>query len=123
MPTTPLPAFLNPPVTEVVISVQFDPLAKLAVPLLGLLWQRFRDEYPRFEQHPSLPPVIERLGVRATQSQLRIEMGGNVAVRLWFLNKDGDQLVQVQNDRFIRNWRRVPKVVDQQYPRFEQYVL
>ena len=120
---TALPAFENPPVTEVVVSVQFEPLPKFAIPQMGLLWQRFRAQYPRTEQHLALPPVVERLGIRsAMEPQLRFEVEREPTVRLWFLNEAGEQLVQVQGDRFIRNWRRVPNS-DGPYPRFYNSIL
>ena len=28
------------------------------------------------------------------------------APRFWFVNESGNELVQVQRDRFIRNWRK-----------------
>jgi uncharacterized protein (TIGR04255 family) len=120
---TALPAFESPPVTEVVVSVQFEPLPKFAIPQMGLLWQRFRAQYPRTEQHPALPSVVERLGIRsAMEPQFRFEVECEPTVRLWFLNEAGNQLVQVQGDRFIRNWRRVPNS-DGPYPRFYNSIL
>jgi uncharacterized protein (TIGR04255 family) len=37
---------------------------------------------------------------------------------MWFLNDDGTELVQVQQDRFIRNWRK--KEESDQYPRYHR---
>ena len=42
-PNTPLPEFDNPPVIEVALSVQFETLANLRTPQIGVLWQEFRD--------------------------------------------------------------------------------
>ncbi len=39
----PLPTFDAPPVAEVALSVQFEPLGSLRSVQLGLLWERFRD--------------------------------------------------------------------------------
>jgi uncharacterized protein (TIGR04255 family) len=120
---TALPAFESPPVTEVVVSVQFEPLPKFAIPQMGLLWQRFRAQYPRIEQHPPLPSVVERLGIPSTiEPPFRFEIEREPRVRLWFLNEPGDQLVQIQGDRFIRNWRRVPHS-EGIYPRFYDSIL
>ena len=41
--------------------------------------------------------------------------------RLWFLNDDQTELLQLQNDRFGRNWRKMPPV-DKPYPRFETMI-
>jgi len=39
------------------------------------------------------------------------------APRLWFVNADNSELIQVQRDRFIRNWRQTDNGPD--YPRYE----
>lgn len=116
-----LPSFADPPVSEVAASVQFDPLAKLTVPMVGLLWQRFRSDYPTVEHQPPLPPAVERLGVRQPIPMFRIEPVGIVPPRLWFVNSRGDELIQVQNDRFIRNWRRALGS-QSPYPRYAEHV-
>lgn len=36
--------------------------------------------------------------------------------RVWFLNTLGTELVQIQRDRFVRNWRKTDTI--QQYPRY-----
>jgi uncharacterized protein (TIGR04255 family) len=118
-----LPSFADPPVREVAASVQFDPLAKLTIPMIGLLWQRFRSDYPTVEQQPPLPPAVERLGVRQSMAGFSVQSIGVVAPRLWFVNSSGDELVQVQNDRFIRNWRHVlGKTGQNPYPRYIEHV-
>ncbi len=115
----PMPDFDEPPVVEVALSVQFDPLAKLGVPQLGLLWTKFRDRFPKVEEHPPLEPAFERFGVRGSPShgpQLRMS-AKPPPVRCWFLNEDGTELVQVQSDRFAHNWRRAGS--RETYPRYE----
>jgi uncharacterized protein (TIGR04255 family) len=41
-----LPDFEHPPVTEVVIGLQFDALPGLSSAWIGELWSAFRDRYP-----------------------------------------------------------------------------
>lgn len=116
----PLPEFDNPPVVEVALSVQFEALANLRTPQIGLLWQQFRDRFPKTEEHPPLDSVFERFGVPPTpKGVVRFQMLTAPPVpRCWFLNADGTELVQVQQDRFVHNWR---KVGDQNtYPRYER---
>jgi len=115
----PRPDFKQPPVVEVALSVQFDTLAKLGVPQLGLLWTEFRDRFPKVEEHPPLEPAFERFGVRGSPSQgpqLRMTTRPP-PVRCWFLNEEGTELVQVQRDRFAHNWRSAGS--GQTYPRYE----
>jgi len=115
----PLVTYDRPPLIEVVIGVQFERLAKLDAARLGLLWQRFRSRFPNTEQKPALDPSIERLGLRGPLGETRFELLTELRQRLWFVNESADQLVQVQDDRFIRNWRRGSEPT-QPYPRFEE---
>lgn len=111
-----LPEFNHPPITEVALSVQFANLDDWQSPHIGLLWTRFRDEFPRTEQHPPISPVIESFGPPRRQDlQLEI-LNSAPPVRTWFLNGAGTELIQVQPDRFIHNWRKVESA--QGYPRY-----
>lgn len=109
----------HPPLTEVVIGVQFERLAELDAARLGLLWAKFRTRFPKTDQKPALDPTVERLGLRGPLGEARIELSTDFRQRLWFLNEPGDELVQVQGDRFIRNWRRAG-ASEGDYPRFSE---
>lgn len=112
-----LPSFRNPPVVEVALSVQFNPLDALQIPQMGLLWSQFRETLPESKAQLALQPEFERFGVAGmSMPRVRIETFDTPPVpRLWFLNKLGTELVQVQQTHFITNWRRVN---DEPYPRF-----
>ncbi len=111
-----LPAFDAPPLVEVSISVQFAEIERLTTAHLGLVWQKFRNEFPRVETQPPLPRILE---------PDRFEPPGSVTVelkqtpslpRLWFLSGNGTRLVQIQHDRFAFNWRKTD--ADEKYPRY-----
>jgi uncharacterized protein (TIGR04255 family) len=112
-----LPAFGNPPVVEVAIGVQFAPIEKLQTAQLGLLWAAYRDRFPKTEQHPPIAPAFETFDALPTPPEIRFEPGLPVP-RCWFLNALGTQLIQVQQDRFLLNWRRAS--TEEQYPRYRQ---
>ncbi|MBI4192475.1 MAG: TIGR04255 family protein, partial [Betaproteobacteria bacterium] len=116
----PLPDFRNPPVGEVVLSLQFSPIPGFQATHLGLLWSRFRTKYPKSETYPPIDPVIEQFGTRPQPAQrIRLEViQSGFMPRAWFLNEDGTELVQVQQDRFIRNWRKLKET--DEYPRYEK---
>lgn len=117
-----LPSFDRPPVIEVVASVQFDPPQGFNAVHLGLLWNRFRREFPKVEQKAPLPQVLERLGVTAQPRQFEVEFSAEPPLpRLWFVSRSGDELIQVQPDRFIRNWRAVPQLGNK-YPRYRDCI-
>lgn len=115
----PLPEFRRPPVVELVLDVQFQSIPGLGVPQLGLLWQEFRDRFPTVEQQPPLAPMVERFGPPAPdEAQVLFEPIESLPLpRLWFLDATARELIQVQNDRFIHNWRKTQE--DDTYPRYE----
>jgi uncharacterized protein (TIGR04255 family) len=110
-----LPEYGRPPVVEVALGVQFQPLVKLRAPYLGLLWQQWRDAYPILDEVPPLDPAVEREGPTpgATFQISAIPP----MLRYWFLSAEGSRLLQVQRDRLILNWRKVP-TGPQTYPRY-----
>jgi uncharacterized protein (TIGR04255 family) len=114
---SPLPDFADPPVIEVALSVQFEPLSALHVPHFGLLWSDFRAEFPKIEEHPPRPHVIEQFGIRRPPKlDVRVEAAFPIP-QCRFLNDKGTELVQVQQDRFVHNWRKVG--TGDEYPRYE----
>jgi uncharacterized protein (TIGR04255 family) len=114
-----LPDFGAPPVVEVVLSVQFEPLQNLRVVHLGQLWSAYRERFPIVEEHAPLPRVHETFG-GAPQPTMRVAMHllqKPDLPRVWFKNVPGTELVQFQADRFVRNWRKYE--TDVPYPRYE----
>jgi len=108
--------FEKPPVVEVALSVQFEPLRKLDGARVGLYWAGIKTRFPTIEQQPRLDPVVERFDVTDYAPRfLRIEFGEAVP-RFWFLTTNESELLQVQQDRFIHNWRK--KNVEP-YPHYE----
>lgn len=113
-----LPDFDAPPVVEVSLSVQFDPLPNLRATQIGLLWNQFRDRFPKTEEHGPIDPQFELFGQqKSTRPRLEL-METPPLPRFWFLNEAGTELIQVQNDRFIHNWRKAGEGAS--YPRYEK---
>ena len=111
-----LPNFSNPPVAEVALAAQFEPLEGLRAVDLGRVWDAFRDEYPDVEEHPARPPMAVEAGGLEVSVDL---LSGFEKPNLWFVKDGGDRLVQFQHDRLVVNWRRRP---GEQYPRYENAV-
>ncbi len=114
----PLPEFDRPPVAEVALAIAFEELPDFTSAHLGLIWQRFRTAFPRTEDHPpvefpmELPPDVDQI-----DRGPRLEFLRKPKVRCWFLNEDGTQLIQLQSDRFIHNWRK--QRADAPYPHYD----
>lgn len=102
-----LPSYINPPVIEVVYGVAFSPLAEFYAPHSGLFWSKVRHEFPTVRHAPPLGPLPPEL-----------DFGSLPLPRIWFISKDENFLIQLQNNRFLFNWRVVRP--GDKYPRFER---
>jgi len=113
-----VPSFDQPPVTEVGLSIQFASIPGFRSVHIGLLWQHFRQIYPKVSEQAPVGPVFETFGSGAPstpQFQIETLMVPPMA-RFWFESTDGVRLLQVQQDRLIHNWR---KINNEPYPRYE----
>ncbi len=109
-PTEALPSYKKPPVNEVVCGMRFQDLDKLRIPHIGLLWDKFRADYPNIQHAPPIASV---------QGEILIDGASGIPLpRVWFINKLDDQLVQFQFDRFYFNWRRK----ESDYPRYNHVI-
>ena len=102
-----LPTFDNPPVVETVLSAQFEKLPALRSVHFGLFWERVRERFPTTEEHPALASIVEQAKEPPQAVELRFEATDSLLPRrLWFVNGTGTELMQIQGDRFIKNWRK-----------------
>jgi uncharacterized protein (TIGR04255 family) len=108
-----LPSFERPPVNEVICGIMFKPLLGMLAPHLGILWSKFRSEYPNCIEVDPLLPVVETFeSVETPGPDLSIPF----LPRMWFISKDENAIVQVQRDRLLHNWRKVRPT--DEYPRY-----
>jgi uncharacterized protein (TIGR04255 family) len=98
-----LPEFDAPPVVEVAVGVQFRPIFAMRGLALAGLRDRWRYQYPRIEEQPALPPIAE--GSPSLMPWVQFNVVSLPPTRQWFLNELGTELVQVQPDRLLINWR------------------
>jgi uncharacterized protein (TIGR04255 family) len=77
----------------------------------------FRETLPTVQEHPPLPPVTETMGDGFEPPSFRFEVLASPSrPRLWFLNQAQTELIQVQDNWFARNWRRLE--TDVEYPHY-----
>lgn len=103
-----LPDYNSPPISEVVCGISFEPLVRQKIPHFGLFWNAIRDDFPKCEHAPPLADSDEEF-----QQANEIPLP-----RVWLINKSNNLLIQLQNNRFIYNWRRLKS--DDSYPRFKE---
>ena len=110
-----LPDFDVPPVIEVVLGVQFDPLPNFLTAHYGLFWSLVRQEYPILEDKVPLSEIFE--GVRGIEPKAEIELLNIPPLRrVFFIHADTNYLIQVQPTRFHHNWRKLKE--GDAYPHF-----
>jgi len=109
--------FTDPPVVEAALGIQFSPLSGWAIPHFGLLWESYRQDFPAFEDQMPLPPKTEVFDTSHRRGP-SFELLSRPAARCWFIDRDRGLLIQVQNGRFIQNWRK--EKATKSYPKYEK---
>ena len=117
MPAT-SPEFERPPLAQVALGVRFEPLSDFTAAHAGIFWGRVRDRFPRIqEQSPLELPIEQPPGVGEAPPLIQVRtMLVPPPPRSWLLNREGTELVQIQNDFFAHNWRKVSG--EDSYPRY-----
>jgi uncharacterized protein (TIGR04255 family) len=113
-----LPDFARPPIDEVAIGVQFvAPIGGFVDAHVGIFWEQVKKLYSSAESHPRVESLIEPLGSSWHQmpQALSIPLQQAAGARTFLLDEEGEYLLQIQNNRFFRNWRKR----DEEYPHFE----
>lgn len=113
---TELITFSDPPVGEVVLTVQFD-RELVDIDVLAGFTNAVRSELPGMQRHPVLPPMRESFDVMAGPPPFEIRIDSSVSLpRTWFVSPDESRLIQLQPDRLSLNWRQTDTGAE--YPRY-----
>lgn len=114
-----LPKFDKPPVIEMVIGVEFADLVGLSIPHFGLFWGQIQDKYPLCAVKEPAPSRIEIFeGQHKQEVKLNFPILGPPQIRCWYSNNQQTWLLQLQQDRFIQNWRKTAS--DQTYSHYSR---
>jgi uncharacterized protein (TIGR04255 family) len=113
---TNLPSFRSPPVIETVLGVQFAPIPDLTGAHIGWFWKNFLDgSWARVIEVPFLQDQFERFAEQNTWNFPQLQFSVSLPNRLQMIHADDDRVIQVQNTRFLYNWRRRADA----YPRYK----
>jgi uncharacterized protein (TIGR04255 family) len=104
-----LPDYENPPVVETALGVRFAPIAGWNVLHFGKLLQAYKEWYPKLELKPPI-------GVEIQLNPLAESF--DFPLRLWLIDASDTQLIQVQHNFFIRNWRKTATATE--YTHYEE---
>ena len=101
----------TPPIHEIVCGVLFDSIKELRAGHFGILWQKFRPDFSEIEDEILVPPFpAEDL---ETPDKFPLP-------RVWFIHKNENEVVQVQRNQFVHNWRK--KQPDDEYPGYQKVI-
>ncbi|MCY4294356.1 MAG: TIGR04255 family protein [Acidimicrobiaceae bacterium] len=113
-----LPEYERPPVVEVALAVEFEQAVRFRTLDLGRLAAEWAGSLPKADERPPLPrmdwpgdDLVESLLDDLFDNAERV-----VPPRLWLQNDAGDQVVQIQQDRLVVNWRKEGSGA---YPRYK----
>lgn len=117
MPESPqLPEYKVSYLIEVVCGIQFAAIPGFTSIHFGAFWQQVKVDYPTTEDQPPLPEILEQQQIPG-QATLSIEpLVAMPLPRVFFIDRSGSNLIQVQSSRFLANWRRTSD--EEEYPRF-----
>ncbi len=101
--------YQNPPINEIVCGIRFDTIKPLQSGHLGLLWQKFMPDFPNTEDNNLIGLVSGEEFEEPNQFPLP---------RVWFIHRDENELIQVQRNWFLHNWRKIRP--DDEYPGYER---
>lgn len=102
--------FQNPPINELVLATYFSPpVFSLRNEHIGLFWSKIRDQFPTVVQKPTIGGLdaFEQIGDEVFPMP-----------RYWFIAGDEINLLQLQKNAFMLNWRRH----DTEYPHFHEHL-
>lgn len=117
---TDLPDFRQPPLVEVAIGAQFEEIDGFRSIHYGAVADEFISDYAKVEDKQTLQPTFEVFGGSAIfgdKPAFRLETADYILPRLWLISENEGRIIQVQNNRFILNWKRAEEKGD--YPHFE----
>jgi uncharacterized protein (TIGR04255 family) len=112
-----LPEYERPPVVEVALGTQFLPIPTLTAAHVGVFWGKLRDRFPGVEQQPAIAPTIETERGSPSPAVIFQFSTASTLPRTMFLSKDRAQMLQLQADALIHNWRKQTSDPGE-YPRY-----
>ncbi|OGT20931.1 MAG: hypothetical protein A2V90_00110 [Gammaproteobacteria bacterium RBG_16_57_12] len=104
-----LPKFDNPPVIETILSAQFEHLDIFSNAHAGWFWKNYLDnQWIQVQEVPRIDDQFERFGNERgwiLNRGLRIAHAPQ-SERTQIIRSDWQRMIQVQDSRFIYNWRK-----------------
>ncbi len=101
------PDYADPPVSEVVMGMQFASLEQFTTAHVGSYWGIIREDFPQVEEQPPIGHMVEGPPAKEGEGAVNLWFAAKPPLlRTWFIDAGGRCLIQVQRDRFLYNWRK-----------------
>lgn len=98
------------------MGVQFHVLEEFLAPHAGLFWATIKSEYPKCREEQPIIPQIEQPDAPGRLQDVQFSIAFKPTLpRLLFEHHTSEWVLQIQNDRFLHNWRQANRA----YPRYE----
>ena len=111
----------SPPIEEVAIAAQFNELSGFNFRALHAVYSEFKDRVARIEERGPISPQFELFDDGSPIAlERRIQFSAESLPsrrRVLLIESDEARLVQIQSDRFVKNWRK--RADSNEYPRFK----
>jgi len=116
--------FAAPPVVETALSVQFDKLTGFTAAHAGWFWKEYveklgdgtSNEWKQVTEAGPIPEQFEKFGPEDVWSVPTLQfLQGSPSARIQIIRGDGERMLQIQNSRFVLNWRKSETA----FPRYE----
>lgn len=116
--------FEKPPLIEVACGVTFSLPQALKTAHIGMYWARIKDAFPTIQDAQPLAAVAELTGLAASASgSLNLQLSDMPPLRrAWFISADEGSLIQLQDDRFLFNWRSARGDGPESYPSYQRVI-
>lgn len=98
------PSYDEPPLVESVAAIEFAPIPHFGLSVLSQLHDLWLPKYPIVSEQPILQPTRPALQGPGFSFEFGLVPS---QTRIWMASPDQQNLVQIQHDRLILNWRRL----------------
>lgn len=113
--------FTTPPVVEVVCGVSFALPKPLKTAHIGRYWALVANEFPRCDEAAPLALIVEGESSSDADGRVLIEETELPPLRRsWLINEAGTNIIQLQDDRFLFNWKRENSDIG--YPSYQEVI-
>src|SRR3972149_1265857 len=105
--------FANAPLNELICGIQFD-ISGFNFVIENDFYSRIKSNFPKIKENPPLPFTFDKYSSSSIRQEKRLPF----LKRYFFISESESKLIQLQEGRYLFNWRML-EGVETEYPRFK----